>query len=307
MSNMHFKIGTRSSKLAIWQAEWVRGKLKDHGISSDIIPIETRGDRILDVTISKIGSKGVFTEEIEQQLLDGNIDLAVHSAKDMQSTLEDPFELIAYGEREKPNDVLISDHSVSLMDPIRVGTSSTRRVSFLKYYYPHIEIVPMRGNLQTRIRKLEEGDCDALILAFAGVHRMGYESMIREELSLDSFIPAVGQGSVAVEICKTMGRKEKSGIRKALNHESTEVVLNAERSFLRTMDGGCSIPVFGIAQVNDTHLSMEGGIIDLDGKEIVKKRLKGLLSESAAIGQQLAEQVLEDGGGEILKEIRKRL
>ncbi|HCX76253.1 MAG TPA: hydroxymethylbilane synthase, partial [Algoriphagus sp.] len=242
------KIGTRGSKLALWQAYHVEDLLKKSGLESEIVIIDTKGDQILDVSISKIGSKGVFTQELEDQLLDGRIDIAVHSAKDMQSNLPEGFEIIAFTEREKENDVLLSHKKgINLKDvsqPLVLGTSSTRRVATLKHFYPHVKTVEVRGNLQTRIRKMEEGLCDALLLAFAGVHRMGYDDQIVEELSLEEFTPAVGQGSVAIEVATILDSEIKNQLIQACNHQETSLKLRAERAYLRVLEGGCSIPVF---------------------------------------------------------------
>src|SRR5687768_6275797 len=174
--NETIRIGTRGSKLALWQANHVAELIKPSGFRTEIIPIETKGDKILNVSIAKIGSKGVFTEEIEEKLLEGNIDIAVHSAKDLSSYIPDELELLAFTERETVNDVVIStDKKFKLENEgITIGTSSTRRVAFVKHFYPKANTVSIRGNLQTRIAKLQGGDCDALILAYAGVHRMGY-------------------------------------------------------------------------------------------------------------------------------------
>ena len=236
---MNIKIGTRGSKLALWQAYHVQDLLKAKDVSSEIVTIETKGDKILDVTIAKIGSKGVFTEEIEDQLKDGRIDIAVHSAKDMQSTLPDGFELIAFGQREKSHDVLVSHKSIDLNDQnLVLGTSSTRRLAFLHKYYPHIKTVPVRGNLQTRIQKMKDGACDALWLAYAGTHRMEYDDMIVHEFDPAQFVPAVGQGSIAIEVSETLDQEKKEIVRQAVNHEESEKCLIAERSFLKKMDGG---------------------------------------------------------------------
>src|SRR5690606_12830796 len=184
---MKIRIGTRASKLALWQAEHVANLLQQGGAEVEIIPMDTLGDKILDVSISKIGSKGVFTEEIEQQLSAGTIDIGVHSAKDMPSQLPTGFELIAFTEREAANDVLLSfDKNIRLTtNPLIVGTSSNRRLSTLKRHYPHVEAVPIRGNLQTRIAKMDAGNCQALLLAYAGVDLMGYDEFIVERLSTD--------------------------------------------------------------------------------------------------------------------------
>jgi hydroxymethylbilane synthase len=306
---MKIKIGTRGSKLALWQAHYVEEKLKAAGAETEIITIETKGDRILDVSIAKIGSKGVFTEEIEEQLAAGTIDIAVHSAKDMQSSLPNSFELISFSERELANDVLVSiNPKASLTDKdLVVGTSSTRRIATLKHFYPHIKTVPIRGNLQTRIRKMEEGDCDALLLAYAGVHRMGYQNMIASQLSFDQFIPAVGQGSVAIEVHASISNEKKVLVRKALNHILTENCLLAERAFLKTMDGGCSIPVFGMATLKGEEISITGGIISLDGQKMIKKTVTGAIASAITIGEKLAQEVLTSGGKEILQSIKKEL
>ncbi|MEQ9165839.1 MAG: hydroxymethylbilane synthase [Fulvivirga sp.] len=303
------RIGTRGSKLALWQAYYVEEKLKLAGLATEIITIETIGDKILDVSIAKIGSKGVFTEEIEAKLLDGTIDIAVHSAKDMQSELPEPFELIAFTEREKVNDVLVSEKAdINLDDKdLVIGTSSTRRVAMLKHLYPHIKTVPVRGNLQTRIGKMKDGACDALMLAYAGMFRMGYGDMIRHELPLNQFTPAVGQGSVAIECPTTLGGDKRKAIRKALNHELTEYRLLCERAFLRKLQGGCSIPVFGLATLNGDDITFEGGIVSLDGQKIIRKSVTGNKDKAEELGHNLAVEVLEAGGEKILKEIKTEL
>ncbi len=307
---MKIRIGTRGSKLALWQAYHVADSLKEAGIDSEIVTIETKGDKILNVSIAKIGSKGVFTEEIEEQLSNGSIDIAVHSAKDMQSSLPEGFELIAFMEREKPVDVVIShkkDLSFNHKSDILLGTASTRRVATLAKFYPNIKTTSVRGNLQTRIRKMEEGACDALLLAYAGVHRMGYEDMIVTELPLDEFIPAVGQGSVAIEVHDRLSTDKKEEIRGALNHEQTEYCLLAERAYLKTMDGGCSIPVFAMATLKNDQITLEGGIVSMDGSSRIVKTVIGSTSEHQKIGNQLAQEVLTSGGKEILLEIKNQI
>jgi hydroxymethylbilane synthase len=306
---MLIRIGTRGSKLALWQAYHVEEHLNKAGIKTEIVTIETKGDKILDVSIAKIGSKGVFTEEIEAQLADGSIDIAVHSAKDMQSTLPKGFELIAFMEREQCNDVIVSRKpgiSVKNGNQFVLGTSSTRRVATLRSLYPHVKTVPVRGNLQTRIRKMDEGACDALLLAYAGVHRMGYEEMIAEHLHLDEFTPAVGQGSVAIEVSESMNQNKKAAVREALNHTDTETCLLAERAFLKTMDGGCSIPVFGLARLNGEHVELQGGIISLDGRQTIRKTRSGLRDAVETLGDTLAKEVLNSGGDKILESIKNQ-
>jgi hydroxymethylbilane synthase len=319
------KLGTRGSKLALWQAEYIKQTLEQGGLSVEIVIISTKGDQILDRSLSKIGSKGVFTEELEEQLRSGAIDIAQHSAKDLQSELSDDLELIAFTEREKVNDVLVSfDKSLSLESgkSFVVGTSSTRRVAMLKHYYPHIQTVDMRGNLQTRMAKLESGVCDALLLAYAGVHRMGYEEQIAEIIPADKFTPAVGQGSVALECAVSLNSEKKAKIRELCNHAETEQQLLAERAFLRRLQGGCSIPVFGLAvtgyqllviseQAGENTLkplqpiTITGGLISLDGSEILKETIMG--NDPETMGTELAEKILSLGGDRILKEIRANL
>ena len=302
------KIGTRGSKLALWQAYHVEGLLQQAGLQTEIVLIDTKGDQVLDVSIAKIGSKGVFTQELEDQLADGRIDIAVHSAKDMQSNLPEGFEIIAFTEREKVNDVLVSHNSsISLDKPVVLGTSSTRRVATLKHFYPQVKTVEVRGNLQTRIRKMEEGLCDALLLAYAGVHRMGYDHMVVQELDLDEFTPAVGQGSVAIEVSRAIDESLKQKITAACDHGETSYRLRAERAYLRILEGGCSIPVFALATVNDDVLTLKGGIVSLDGKERISIVVSGPKTQPEKLGQKLADEVFAAGGKVILDQIKNTL
>lgn len=305
------KIGTRGSKLALWQAYHVADLLQKAGLETQIVEIDTKGDQILDVSISKIGSKGVFTQELEDQLTDGRIDIAVHSAKDMQSSLPEGFEIIAFTTREKENDVIVSHNkSLSLKDSNRsivLGTSSTRRVATLKHFYPHVKTVEVRGNLQTRIRKMEESGFDGLLLAYAGAHRMGYDDMIVEELDLNEFTPAVGQGSVAIEVASGLEVSLKSKIMRACNDYSTGQKLKAERAYLRVLEGGCSIPVFALASLEGDTLHLKGGIVSLDGQERISLHVSGEVSKPELIGEELAAKVLEAGGKKILAEIKNQM
>lgn len=303
------KIGTRGSKLALWQAYHVEDLLKKAGLKTEIVLIDTKGDQVLDVSISKIGSKGVFTQELEDQLLDGRIDIAVHSAKDMQSNLAEDFEIIAFTEREIENDIILSKNKeIGLSDPSKsfvLGTSSTRRIATLKHFYPHIRTVDVRGNLQTRIRKMEEGLCDGLLLAYAGVHRMGYDELIAAHLDLDIFTPAVGQGSVAIEASKKLNPELRHQIIEACNHPETAYRLRAERAYLRVLEGGCSIPVFALAKFEEGQLVLNGGIVSLDGKDRITFKVMGTASDPEKLGHELALRVLAAGGKEILEQIKK--
>ncbi len=307
MSNRIVKIGTRASKLALWQAYYVADLLKQAGMESEIVKIDTKGDQVLDVSISKIGSKGVFTQELEDQLLDGRIDIAVHSAKDMPSRLGEGLELIAFSVREQAQDVLLSTKKgVSLSDAhLVVGTSSTRRIATLKHFYPHVKTVEVRGNLQTRIRKMEEGLCDALLLAYAGVYRMGYADSVVEHLGINQFIPAVGQGSIAIEACTSLDPKLRAAIISACNDGPTSTCLLAERAYLRVLEGGCSIPVFALATLVENSVHLKGGIVSLDGQQRIVLEVKGSPKDAEQLGEALANQVLHAGGKTILEQIKQ--
>ena len=309
---MHIRIGTRSSKLAVWQAEYVQTLLQRGGVTSELVFIETKGDLVLDRSLAKIGSKGVFTQELEDQLRDGTIDIAVHSAKDLPSNLPPDLSIIAFTEREQANDVLVSRNktlSLGSGHAFRIGTSSTRRVAMLKHFCPHLTTVDMRGNLQTRIRKLDEGQCDALLLAYAGVHRMGYDDLIIEHLPLNEFTPAVGQGSVAIEVATSFLDNQVSEVlTRLINHEPTAACLRAERAFLARLEGGCSIPSFALASwTGEQMISLTGGLVSLDGSQLLRNTFTGAPDESSALGHALAEAILERGGDELLQTIRAQL
>jgi len=308
---MIIKIGTRKSMLAMWQANHVKDELSKHGIEVELNPIETKGDKVLDVSISKIGSKGVFTEELESMLENGEVDIAIHSAKDLPSELPEQFEILAFSSREKENDVLISnDKSLELKDvsaEFIIGTSSTRRIATLAHYYPNIKTVEIRGNLQTRIKKMKSGHCDALLLAYAGVTRMEYDDLINQELSLDIFTPAVGQGSLAVEIATSLSAEKKSRIREIINDPTTEIKLKAERAYLRKLKGGCSIPAFANAQIQDNSIVLQAGIFSLNGKDFINKSVTGSMNNPESLGKKLGEEILNDGGAEILEKINRDL
>ncbi|MDB5274100.1 MAG: porphobilinogen deaminase [Chitinophagaceae bacterium] len=307
---MRFIIGTRGSKLALWQAEHVSTLLQAKGAETEIKIIDTKGDQILNQSLSEIGSKGLFTEELESELKAGLIDLAVHSAKDMPSVIPQELELIAFSEREKVNDVVLSLNKnltlkMAVQQDLKIGTSSTRRRAVLNHLYPGIHLVDMRGNLQTRLRKMEEGQCDAMILAFAGVHRMDMQQYIVEELNEDTFIPAVGQGALAIETAVSLSADKKELLRATLNDEQTEYCLLAERSFLKTMEGGCSVPVFALARLTGDTIHMKGGVISLDGTQQVDGETSGKKNDAVAIGKKLADEIIAKGGMIILEDIKK--
>ena len=302
-------IGTRKSKLAMWQTETVARILQEQGIKTTIVSMETKGDRILDRSIVKIGSKGVFTEELEEQLANGSTDIAVHSAKDMQSALPEGFSLIAFTAREKSHDVLVGlrdDVDLENRDQqLRVGTSSVRRVALLKHYYPHLQSVPMRGNLQTRIEKLKNGACDVLMLAYAGVTRMGYDNLIVHHFPEQQFVPPVGQGCIAIEVADSLDGDKKKLVRSCLNNDQSEICLRAERAYLKTLEGGCSIPAFGHAVLLGDRVRLQAGLANLDGSWLLSKTLEGSIDNPEALGLELGKYILAHRGKEILAAIRR--
>jgi hydroxymethylbilane synthase len=302
------KIGTRNSALAIWQANYIGSFLEKAGLNFELIAISTKGDQILDRSLSKIGSKGVFTEELEQMLRSGDIDIAQHSAKDLPSTLPEDLKLIAFTQREKSHDVVLSLHpnfKLNTHQAYHIGTSSTRRRAFLGHHFPTLKTVEMRGNLQTRLEKLKNGDCDAMILAYAGVYRMEMSAYITEHLPLDQFIPAVGQGSVAIQCAKTMSFDLQNIIRSACNHQMTETCILAERELLSKLDGGCSVPVYGYAHIEKDVVNLTGGVLSLDGQQKIEFSLVG--KNPIELGQKLADQLIEAGASDLLKEIRRQI
>ncbi|RPD50111.1 hydroxymethylbilane synthase [Hymenobacter sediminis] len=303
------RIGTRSSKLALWQANHVADQLTAAGLAPEIVIITTKGDVVLDRSLDKIGAKGVFTEELEEGLRTGYVDIAVHSAKDVQSSIPADLELLAFMERERVNDVVVSfDPNLDLQRPdLVLGTSSTRRKAMLRRFLPHATTAEARGNLQTRLRKLEDGQYHALVLAYAGVHRMEYDGLIRYVLPETQYVPATGQGSVAIECARNLEPELKAELRRILDHPATHVCLAAERAFLRTMEGGCSIPSFALATLSadEQTVQLHGGLISLDGQQFIQETHTAPVADAEAMGTQLAENVLARGGRQILDDIRR--
>ncbi|MHA8082600.1 hydroxymethylbilane synthase [Aquirufa sp. A-Brett2-15D] len=302
------RIGTRNSALALWQAHYVGAMLAKEGLAYEIVAISTKGDQILDRSLSKIGSKGVFTEELETMLRSGEIDIAQHSAKDLPSHLPEELELIAFTERESAEDVVLSlDPSKTLAssESLRIGTSSTRRRAFLSHFYPQHTAVEMRGNLQTRLEKLKNGDCDAMLLAYAGVHRMEMESYITQHLDINQFVPAVGQGSVAIQCTVSLNEDVKSLVRKACNHPETEARLLTERHLLAHLEGGCSVPVYGHAVLKGDKIALHAGVLSLDGVENIYHSAQG--SDPAILGKEVAMELIHLGAHQLLRKIRQQL
>ncbi len=308
MPDTPIRLATRASRLALWQTEHVAALLNHAGLPTEVVPMQTIGDKVLDRSLDKIGAKGVFTEELEESLRRGETHLAIHSAKDVQSTIPPDLELLAFLERERVNDVVISYQAdFDINKPgILLGTSSTRRKALLRRFYPQASTAEARGNLQTRLRKLEEGQYDALVLAYAGVHRMGYDNLIRHVLPADRFVPPVGQGSIAVECSRFLNNELKEKIKQAIDHAETHRCLLAERAFLRTMEGGCSIPSFALANLTATgDICLHGGLISLDGEEYVDFEQTAPSAQAEGLGMAVAEHVLGHGGAAILASIRE--
>ncbi|MHA8051507.1 hydroxymethylbilane synthase [Aquirufa sp. ROCK-SH2] len=302
------KIGTRNSALALWQAHYIGHLLEQEGLSYELVAISTKGDQILDRSLSKIGSKGVFTEELEEMLRIGEIDIAQHSAKDLSSTLPEDLTLIAFTEREKAHDVVLGINpqlNLNNSESLVIGTSSTRRRALLQNLYPQHSLVEMRGNLQTRLEKLKNNTCDLMLLAFAGVHRMGMEEYVVEHLEINNFVPAVGQGSVAIQCSKNLDKTLQSKIRAACNHVETEKCLVAERFLLSRLDGGCSVPVYGHAQIKNDLIHLQAGVLSLDGKIHLMAESTGV--DPQLLGEEIAQLLIAQGAQELLKEIRIQL
>ena len=305
------KIGSRESKLALIQSEWVRDELvkKNPELEIEIVKIKTQGDKILDQALSKIGDKALFTKELEHKLLDETIDLAVHSMKDLPTVLPEGLEICATSEREDVRDVIcFSEHAkedgISTLESARViATSSLRRIAQLKSYFPNAKFVDIRGNLQTRFRKLndKENCIDALVLAAAGIKRLGQEELI--DLSLDPYevLPAVGQAALAVEI-KSDRSELKDLIRAAVNHEESEKMVSIEREFLRTLEGGCQVPIGAYTEVKDGEFLLTGIVSSLDGAEQIVRSKKS--SKNQGLGRVLAQEMLEAGADKILQDIK---
>jgi hydroxymethylbilane synthase len=325
-------IGTRGSNLALYQAEWVKSEIKRLFPETDVrlIKIKTTGDKILNVPLAKIGGKGLFVKEIEEGLLKGKIDIAVHSMKDVPTDLPEGLHLAAICKREdlrdaliisrksevgsrKPNTSLIS----ALPEGVRVGTSSLRRLCQLLNIRPDLKIVQLRGNLDTRLRKLDEGQFDAIVVAVAGMKRLGWAERITEILEPEICLPAIGQGAVGIE-CR-IDNELINKIVGSLDHKETSIAVRAERSFLKRLEGGCQVPIAAYARIVSnppTHplvkggkgglLVMDGLVGSINGDRIVRGHIEGSLEGYESLGIKLAEDLLSRGAKEILAEVYSR-
>ena len=304
---MKITIGTRGSKLAMWQAKHVKRTLEQHHPNDEfhIHIVKTTGDKDQHTPLSQMGGVGLFTKQLEQSLDGGDVDVAVHSCKDLPSEVEERFVLPAFLEREKPMDAFISPKLklADLKEGVVVGTGSLRRASQLKDRFPGIETRDLRGNVDTRLAKLERGDYDALILAYAGVHRLGLDDVIAEIIPIDVLVPAAAQGAVAVEARK--GDKDVIALLACLDHQPTRAAIQEERSFLRVVEGGCKVPVGCHGWFEKDRFRLSGFIGSLDGSRVVRHEMDLPADDYRDAGEVLGRAMLADGGEEILDEIRR--
>lgn len=302
-------IGTRGSQLALWQAEWVRSEIRRiyPDCEVDLTVIKTRGDKILDVPLAKVGGKGLFVKEIEEALIEGRIDLAVHSMKDMPAELPAGLCIGPVPRRADPADVLISRSDAPLNElpaGACIGTSSLRRGAQLKHHRPDLKIVPLRGNLNTRLAKLDDPSrgLDAIVLAAAGVDRLGLSARITERLDSNVVLPAVAQGALCIEIRR--GDRLTAALLGPLDHAPSRAAVRAERAFLHRLEGGCQVPIAGHATVAEGTLQISGLVADLGGTPLIKDTLIGPTAAAGPLGNGLAERLLDAGADRILRELQ---
>lgn len=304
------RVGSRDSVLAMWQTQFVIEQLQQvtDAYEFEIVSLKTKGDKILDVSLAKIGDKGLFTKELEVGLLQGEIDFAVHSMKDMPTVLPEGLQISSLLKRHNPADVLISEKYQSfaeLPQGAKVGTSSLRRKAQLLHARPDLDIHDLRGNLQTRMRKMQEENFDGIILAAAGVERLNWHDKITEELSYDICLPAVSQGVIGVET--RVDDSEIIALVQLVHDVQTASCVTAERALLKSLEGGCQIPIGAYAQLKDDMVVLQGLVGSLDGKTIIRDEISGPAAQSEQLGQQLAQRLSEQGGQAILEEIRMEL
>lgn len=303
------RIGTRKSPLALWQAEHVRARLSaEHpGLAIELVSMSTEGDRILDAPLATVGGKGLFLKELEQALLDRRADIAVHSLKDVTVTLPTGLHIPVIGEREDPRDAFVSNSFASLADlpaGARVGTSSLRRTCQLRALYPHIEVVNLRGNVNSRLAKLDAGQFDAIVLACAGLKRLGMDERIRVELAPEILLPAVGQGAICIE-CRA-GDSDVERLIAPLHHRATAMRVAAERALNARLEGGCQVPIAAYAELSDDMLRLRALVGDPDGSRLIRGETQGEAQRAEALGEALANDLLQRGARTILDKVYGR-
>ncbi len=299
---MKIRIGTRGSQLALWQANTVKNLLEAQGFESELVIIQTLGDQQTQKPLHQLETQGIFTKALDDALLGNQIDIAVHSCKDIPGEIHEELMISSVLKREEPQDVLLSlndnIHLENQSQKFVIGTSSVRRVAFLKHYFHQHTIKDIRGNLDTRIEKLESGEYDALILAYAGVKRMGLEKYIKQKLSKEVIVPAVGQGAVAIMVRKNDDYHYQKT--QSINHEQTFHEISCERSYLKTIQGGCQLPVFGFAKIFMDSIRLLAGVASVDGKIIIKQELTDTVKNAQKIGINLGNKILNEGGKELI-------
>lgn len=299
-------IATRESQLALWQAEHIRARLMalHPGLQVELLGMTTQGDQILDSPLSKIGGKGLFVKELEQAMAEGRADLAVHSMKDVPMVLPEGFVLTAITEREDPRDALVSNSykNLSELPPgAVVGTSSLRRQAQIRAHFPHLKIETLRGNVNTRLRKLDEGQYDAIVLAAAGLKRLELGHRIAGLLSTEESLPAVGQGALGIEIRSNRG--DLAELLAPLADPATAACVRAERELGRVLQGGCQAPIGGFAELNNERLYLRGFVSDLDGVRFYRAETTGDMANPEALGRQVAEDLLAQGADKVMAEL----
>jgi hydroxymethylbilane synthase len=309
MSDQTIRIATRKSPLAMWQAEHVADALRraHPGLGVEILGMSTQGDKILDTPLAKIGGKGLFVKELEERMLSGDADIAVHSMKDVPVELPAGLHLSVILEREDPRDAFVSNHHASLValpQGARVGTSSLRRQCQLADRRPDLEIIPLRGNVNTRLRKLDDGDYDAIILAAAGLLRLGFAERVRSFISTGDSLPAIGQGAIGIE-CRSDDVRINALLR-PLHHPATAARVQAERAMNHRLEGGCQVPIGGHATLSEGQLHLRGLVGTVDGSEIIRAEISGHETDASALGTALGEELLAHGAAEILRELYAR-
>jgi len=306
MSIDTIRIATRKSPLALWQANEVSRQLKIHhpDLKIELVTMTTKGDKILDAPLAKVGGKGLFVKELEQGMLDGDADIAVHSMKDVPMEFPEGLYLPIIMERENPHDAFVSNTYEKLEDlpaNARIGTSSLRRQLQIKAKLPDAEMLDLRGNVNTRLAKLDNGDYDAIILASAGLIRLGFEDRIRHSLTPEQSLPAIGQGAVGIE-CR-QGDKEVEDLIAPLNHTDTNTRLTAERALNHGLNGGCQVPIAGYSLLEGDQIWLRGLVGRPDGSEVVFDEIRGDASDGENLGYTLAERLLDAGAREILADM----
>ena len=310
MVSHEIRIGTRGSPLALFQANWVRENLlqKNPRLEVTLTVIKTTGDKIQDAPLAKVGGKGLFVKEIEEALLEERIDLAVHSIKDVPTEFPEGLHLAAVTKREDPRDAFISKDETRLQNlrqGAKIGTSSLRRQAQLLHFRPDLEMIPLRGNLDTRLKKLDSMNLDAIVLALAGVKRLGFDQRVTEILPVEISLPAIGQGALGIEMRVSDSVTEPYV--QALNDPDSAVCVLAERAFLKKLEGGCQVPIAAYGRKTGSTLRLEGMVATVDGKTLIRHHVTGSVEEQETLGMKLAEILLEMGARKILDEIYGRL